>query len=78
MADILFKPICSNCGKLLDETVDCVEWDDLIVKDEFLEKYSSKKIGFYMINPYCCPWCGAKFDRVKMHTKLPYDPSDFD
>ena len=26
MAKILFRPICSKCGKQIHKTIDCVEW----------------------------------------------------
>ena len=57
-AFILFKPVCSECGKVLEQDV------------ELSYKYGLE-FGDYgtpmkemVIKPASCPYCGATFSRV--------------
>ena len=73
MADIVFAPICSNCGLpiYVDITV-----EDLNYIDQQASIYENKILHHRRISPYMCPNCGAYFEVVKMPTRLPYEFPD--
>ena len=58
MAKILFRPICSKCGKQIRRTIDCHE------------RYT---IGEFRIDPMFCPECNEIFTSIEMPTTLPFD-----
>ena len=64
MADILFRPICSNCHCVIDETVDYIQYEDL--------DHWDKECPMYHIIPYRCNNCGSVFDSIEIPTKLPF------
>lgn len=66
MADILFMPVCSNCYKVLPCDIDYEE----VVQPVTISKF--EHIKRYNITPYSCPYCGEKFIRIEMPTRLPY------
>lgn len=73
MADIVFAPICSNCGLPIYMDIE-VEYSDYL-KD--LLTPESKILHHIQISPSVCPNCGTYFECVIMPTRLPYEfPSD--
>lgn len=50
MADILFKPTCSNCGRVINNDV----------------KYRSDISYGRVITPNICPYCGCVFESIVM------------
>lgn len=67
MADILFRPICSNCHCIIDETVDYQEIDFSSLRVDW--KHYAR---MYHIIPYACKNCGSIFDSIEIPTKLPF------
>lgn len=71
MADILFRPICSNCKCIIEEPVDYVHWED--------NYHWEAEYPMHQIIPYKCKNCGSIFDSIEIPTKLPFhlsvDPS---
>ena len=53
MADIEFLPVCSNCGRMVDGIVNCIQ----------TEPYRSGGYNMvdYLIKPAECQHCGALF-----------------
>lgn len=72
MADIVFAPICSNCGLPIYMDIEVEDLD--YMKDVFNPK--SKILHHIQISPSVCPNCGAHFTLVKMPTRLPYEFPD--
>ena len=74
MADILFRPICSNCKCIIEGLVASVDWED---HDHWVTMGP-----MHQIIPYACKNCGSVFDYIEMPTKLPFysstDPSIVD
>ena len=66
MADILFRPICSNCLCIIDETVDYREID-FLSREDWMHGART-----YEITPYRCKNCGCVFDSIEIPTKLPF------
>lgn len=74
MADIVFVPICSNCG--LPIYMD-IEVEDLDYINSVGLTHESKILHHIQISPSVCPNCGEHFELVKMPTRLPYEfPND--
>ena len=73
MADIVFAPICSNCG--LPIYMD-IKVEDLDYMDLEASIYENKILHHRQISPYMCPNCGEYFEVVKMPTRLPYEFPD--
>ena len=69
-ANILFMPVCSNCGKILDM--------DVKYREFFSDDLSTG------IVPRCCPHCESQFEQIIMpnptnrsifhYNKSMYDP----
>ena len=66
LATIQFMPVCSNCKKILLETINV---------DSFYEEVTDKNALYirYTITPPMCPYCKTHFNSITMPTKLPYD-----
>jgi hypothetical protein len=67
MAEILFLPTCSKCGKVIKNEVDC--------QPIFLEarrSYIFPITPYYEITPNKCPYCGEFFDQIVIPAKLPF------
>jgi len=73
MADILFGPVCSNCHEVLPCDIDYEE-----VRVESTAVSVIEPIKRYNITPYSCPFCGEKFMRIEMPTRLPYRNTIFE
>lgn len=74
MADIVFAPICSNCGLPIYMDIE-VENVDHINSTVFT--HQSMTLHHIRISPYVCPNCKAHFECVIMPTRLPYEfPND--
>lgn len=65
-AFILFKPTCSECGKVLDQDVE-MHYEDYW--PEFGYRFPLKEA---VIKPESCPYCGATFTHVGLYKDLPY------
>lgn len=65
-AKILFRPICGNCRRQLDEYI-------YITEDYYHVENSKCSLKNSRIYPVQCKYCGALFDCVEMPTKLPFD-----
>lgn len=74
MADILFKPTCSNCGTVIHEIVD-IESKILLIPPTSNSKICWDR--YYHFTPSKCPVCDKPFEHVQMPFKLPYNPTDF-
>ena len=70
MASILFRPICSKCGKQLHLLIDCKE--ETIAIDNSPQFMYDKD---YRITPECCPYCKEYFTSIQMPTSVPFDNS---
>ena len=59
MANILFKPVCSNCGEVL-RYVSYEKFND------FLHVLHDRTAPFIVggIYPICCPNCGERFETI--------------
>lgn len=68
MAEIIFRPVCSACGKVLYCDVNIIE-SLLEPPVNNKELWVTKSVE---IEPRCCPHCGETFERVVMPTRLPY------
>lgn len=73
MADIVFAPICSNCG--LPIYMD-IEVEDLDYLKSDVSVYEGAILHHIQVSPHVCPNCGAYFKVVKMPTRLPYEFPD--
>ena len=74
MADIVFAPICSNCGLPIYMDIG-VEYLDYI--NSVGVTRNSKILHRIQISPHMCPNCGEYFTCVIMPTRLPYEfPND--
>lgn len=68
MADILYMPSCSNCGRFLE--------GQKIERIRALEQTECQSVRLIhavkeLISPDTCPYCGAKFDTIKIPTVIP-------
>ena len=65
-ASIVFRPICSHCGRSIVNTeIDYVQEDYILS--------TAKQIHFSgYIKPERCPFCKAFFTSIEMPTSLPY------
>lgn len=74
MADIVFAPICSNCGLPIYMDINV---EDLDYINSVALSHESKILHHIQISPSICPNCGEHFVLVKMPTRLPYEfPND--
>lgn len=66
-AEIIFKPTCSSCEKQLNLLIN--------YEEEIEEIAEAKPLAHknYTITPSHCPFCGKRFERIAIPTKLPYD-----
>lgn len=68
MAEIVFCPVCSNCG--------AVQWEQKVDFEQILLKAADNdKILYpdsYQISPERCINCGERFVQIKMPIKLPW------
>lgn len=69
MAKIEFLPVCSNCGRVIYDTV--------TIKVEKNEVYPGVHLytGRSELSPARCPHCDERFNTIIMHT-LPYHPKE--
>lgn len=61
MAEINFRPVCSNCGSVLCEVIDAVIED--VAED----------MAHHKLVPSRCPHCGANIETITLPKMLPYD-----
>lgn len=73
MADIVFAPICSNCGLPIYMNI---EVEDLDYLKSDVSIYKDKILHHIQISPSICPNCGKYFECVIMPTRLPYEFPD--
>ena len=68
MASILFRPVCSECRKVLYEIIDCT-------KSPLLDEKGYKRsfLNGFTITPERCPFCGIQFDSVEIPIRLPFN-----
>lgn len=60
---IIYKPHCSECGKLLHGTV----------------TYDTSTLSLYdIITPHRCPYCGTYFESILMPTPKSVDSFEID
>lgn len=59
MFKIEYKPICSNCGKIINQQVKVVQ--DL---RQIVPGFPCCIADPWRIEPPICPWCGCIFDKV--------------
>jgi len=69
MAEILFRPVCSNCNHQIH---------DLIAYEEHtipIEGYNSLILSYkdYSISPTRCPYCGEYFTSIEMPGSVPFN-----
>lgn len=77
MAEIKFLPVCSNCKRIIYETVDYgyPEFSDIdYIDDSKYIRISPKRA----ISPNCCPYCDIHFDMIMMATELPFENDKYD
>ena len=65
MAQILFRPTCSNCGKQLYEIISYEKQSALFCAALFERG----------IEPEICPYCKEVFDSIEIPCSLPFDNS---
>jgi len=66
LAQILFRPTCSNCKKQLFGIID-YEYDTGALSADFIKDRGH-------VEPNCCPYCGEWFDSIEMPgPNLPYE-----
>lgn len=68
MADIVFLPVCSNCGNiLLNDIIDYRE-------EENLTEFRREPVIIHQktIMPSQCRYCNAGFETINMPTTLPF------
>lgn len=74
MAEIIFRPICSECKNLIFSNIDINYGSEELMYEESDERY--RKIHFMVdkptISPPFCPYCGAYFSSIQMPTKIPF------
>ena len=68
MAEILFRPVCSNCNNQIHQLI---EYDEEISEIDGNPRF--RQCERYYITPKSCPYCGEFFTRIEMPTKLPFD-----
>ena len=73
MADIVFAPICSNCGLPIYMDIDV---EDLDYTKPNVSRYEDKILHHIQISPSICPNCKTHFECVIMPTRLPYEFPD--
>ena len=68
MAEIIFRPVCSVCSRVL--------YCDTSITESLLEASVNSKEPWLLksmsIEPICCPDCGETFEKIIMPTRLPY------
>ena len=70
-APITFMPVCTKCLNIIFQTVDAK-----IITE--VESDLPMIIGAsYEIIPNKCPYCGIRFDAIKIPTKLPYKATEY-
>ena len=74
MAEIRFLPVCSNCNRIIYETVDFSPPDLSYFENNI--KYITELQRY--ISPNICPYCGEYFNRIVMPTELPFEPYKYD
>ena len=73
---IKFLPVCSECGKIINEEIDCVEYyneENLWYPSTPLDPYVMQR---YKIQPDRCKNCGAPMVQIKIPCKLPFKDDD--
>ena len=72
IASIMFMPVCAKCRKIIWQEVDAPQSVGVI------DGLPRLKGATYDISPNQCPHCGAWFDVIKIPTKLPFNPYDYE
>lgn len=73
VAQILFKPVCSKCGKVIEQRIDFITNVYPIDEIKFISDRTMITGKNYEIVPDKCPHCGAHFDMIALCGKLPFD-----
>lgn len=73
MADIVFAPICSNCGLPIYMDINITDLDYM---NSFGLTHETRILHHIQISPSVCPNCGKHFELIKMPTQLPYEFPD--
>lgn len=68
-AIIRFLPVCSNCGRVIPNEIDCQE-------DTYQPRRNSIFVKECTIIPHFCPFCNAEFNQITMPTRLPFNMLD--
>lgn len=58
MAQIVYKPHCSNCGAVINDEIKYIEYTERVIINKI------KNITPIDIFPYKCPCCGKYFDSI--------------
>lgn len=68
-ASITFVPACSRCHNIIyTPAINYKEEDDRFNIDGAITHYLAKD---YIIEPFSCPFCGARFTTIMIPTKFP-------
>lgn len=62
-----FLPVCSNCLKIIWQTVEATQ------EIENVDKRPKVTGARYSISPEKCPYCNSFFENIIIPTKLPFD-----
>lgn len=65
MAEIFFKPICTNCGNELCGVIDYVYEESFVDPDPHMDKRGR-------VDPEYCPYCNEHFTCIKIPNSLPF------
>lgn len=65
MADIQFRPVCSNCNSIINDTVN-------LETQLYMAGYRQRRRC--IVRPGFCLKCGEPFEKIIMPTKLPFEP----
>ena len=57
---IIYKPVCGNCGEIINEEVYGIHYTNLVSND----KYTMEYCGGIGVFPPRCDKCGAWFDGI--------------
>ena len=74
-ADIIFLPVCSNCGEVIKDEIDFKKTDDPI---PYIDNKIYVPFERPSIYPAMCPKCKAFFNSIIINYKLPFDNSNWE
>ena len=74
MADIQFRPVCSNCNSIINDTVNLETYnlETYVTGQDCMQRRSC------FVRPSFCSKCGELFERIIMPTRLPFEPEMLD